>query len=113
MLGMAQWCRLSVGRLLFLAHVGVAQDAEALGVSGHNAVFDAIVDHLDKMAGAVGAAMQVTLFGRAVHLLAAWRTRQVTRARRKRREDRIEVLHHVSFAANHHAVTAFQTPHTT
>ena len=57
--------------------------------------------------------MQVTLFGGAVKLLASRRARYITRARRQRREDWIEVLDHVLFATNHHTVTAFQAPHTT
>src|SRR5438128_10888159 len=100
MLGVAQWRRLGVDRMLFLAHVGVAQDAEPLSVGGHEAVLDAIVDHLDKVAGAVGTAVQVTLFGGAIKFLASRRARDVARTRRQRREDWIEVLDHVLFAAN-------------
>src|SRR2546429_5273522 len=43
---------------LFLAHVGVAQDTQPLSIGGHEAVLDAVVDHLDEMAGAVGTAVQ-------------------------------------------------------
>ena len=112
MLGVTQWRGLCVDRMLFLAHVGVAQDTQPLSVGGHEAVLDTVVHHLDKMAGAVWTAVQVTLFGGAVQLLAARRARDVPRARRQRREDCIEVLDHVLFATNHHAVAALQAPHT-
>ena len=48
-----------------------------LRVGGHDPVLDAVVDHLDEVSGAVGAAMQITQFGGAVELLAARRARQV------------------------------------
>src|SRR5712692_12081710 len=113
MFGVPQWCCLCVLRMLFLAHVGVAQDAQPLSVGGHEAVLDTVVNHLDKMTGAVWTAMQVTLFSGAVNRLAARRARYVTRARRQRREDWIEVRDHVMFATNHHAVPSLQAPDTT
>ena len=44
---------------------GVPQDVEALGVGGHEAVLDAVVHHLHEVPGAVRAAVQVALLGRA------------------------------------------------
>ena len=99
--------------MLLLAHVGVAQDAEALSVGGHEAVLDAVVHHLDEVAGAIGTAVQVTLLGSAVKVLAPGRARCVTRARRQRREDWIEAPDGVLFTTDHHAVTSLQAPHTT
>src|SRR5712692_9136275 len=113
MFGVPQWCCLCVLRMLFLADVGVAQDAQPLSVGGHEAVLDTVVDHLDKMASAVWNAMQVPLFGGTVNPLAARRAQYVTRSLRQRRKGWIEVRNHVLFATNHHAVTAFQTPHPT
>ena len=34
--------------------VGVVQDVQALGVGGHDAVLDAVVNHLHEVPGAVG-----------------------------------------------------------
>ncbi len=96
--------------MLFLADVGGAQNAQPLGVGGHEAVLDAVVNHLDEMAGAVRTAVQIALLGGAVQLLASRSARRVARARRQRREDRIEMLDHVLFAADHHAVAALQAP---
>src|ERR1700738_1971184 len=113
MVGVTQWRCLCVDCIRLLAHVGVAQNPKPLSVGGHKAVFDPVVDHLDKMPGAVWTAVQVTLFGGALKLLASRRARYITRARRQRREGWIEVLDHVPFATNHHAVAALEAPHTT
>jgi hypothetical protein len=64
-LGMAQRRRLGVDGVLALADVGVPQDVETFGIRGHEPVLDAVVDHLDEVAGAVRAAVQETLLGRA------------------------------------------------
>ena len=53
--------------------VGVAQDVEALGIGLHQAVFDAVVHHLDEMAGAAGAGVQVAFLDAGVASLAARR----------------------------------------
>ena len=58
-LGIAQRRRFGVARARPLADIGVAQDVESLGVRGHQPVLDAVVDHLDEVAGAVRPAMQV------------------------------------------------------
>ena len=86
------------------------EDVQALGVRGHDAVLDAVVDHLDEMAGAVGAAVQVAVLGGAAKFLAARRARTVADAGGQRLEDRIEMLHDVGLAADHHAVAALQAP---
>ena len=96
---------------VLLADVGRAQDVQALGVGGHQAVLDAVVDHLDEVAGAVRSAVQVALLRRAAGLLAARRALDVADAGRQRGEDRVEMLHHVRLAADHHAVAALQPPH--
>src|SRR5262249_2825299 len=89
---------------------GAAQDAEALGVGGHDTVLDAVVDHLDEVAGAGGPAVQVTLLGGAADLLAAGGARDVARAGRQGLEDRVEPPDRLLRAADHQAVAAFQAP---
>ena len=54
----------------------VAQDVEALGIGLHQAVFDAVVDHLDEVAGAARAAVEVALLGARIAALAARRARR-------------------------------------
>ena len=66
-LGVAQRRDLGAGGLAaLLADVGVLDDVEALGVGGHEAVLDAVVDHLDEVARARRAAVQVAVLGGAV-----------------------------------------------
>src|SRR5262245_66019362 len=64
------------------------------------------------MTGVARAAMQISFFGGPISLLASRRTRYVADTRGERREDWIEMFHHVCLAANHHAVASFQPPHT-
>src|SRR5262249_56442762 len=80
-------------------------------VGGHDAVFDAIVDHLDEVTGAVSSAMQVTELGGAADLLAPGRARDISSSRGERLEDRIEMPHGHLRAADHHALSALQPPH--
>ena len=93
-----------------LADVGAVEDAEAFGVGGHDAVLDAVVDHFDEVAGAVGAAVEITLLGGAAELLAAGGARDVAGAGGERGEDGVEAFHDVVFAADHHAVAALEAP---
>ena len=57
------------------------QDVKALGIGLHQAVFDAVVDHLDEMSGAGRAGMDVALLDARVAALAARRARDVADAR--------------------------------
>ena len=96
---------------MLLADVGAFEDAQAFGVGGHDAVLDAVVDHFDEVARAVGAAVEIALLGSAAELLAAGGARDVAGAGGESGEDGIEVFHDIVFAADHHAVAAFETPH--
>lgn len=101
-----------VGRFAgLLADVGAAKDSQAFSVRRHHAVFDAVVDHFHEMAGAVRATVQITLLGRAAHLLAAGRFRNAALPRSERREDGLEMLQCRLLAADHHAVAPFQSPY--
>ena len=72
MLGVAQWCSFCIGRAVSLfADVSATQNRKPLRVCRHDAVLDSIVDHLDEIAGAIWAALQVTLFGHTVDLVPA------------------------------------------
>src|SRR5262249_20254269 len=109
-LRVAQRRRLGIDLVGALADVGAAQDGQSLGVGGHEAVFDAVVDHLDEVAGGRGPAGQVALLGGAAELFAPGGARDVTPAGRQRLEDRVEPLYRLVGAADHHAVAAFQSP---
>src|SRR5262245_41327590 len=107
MLRVAQRRRFGIDLMLLLAHVGGSQDAQTLGVGGHDAVFDAVMNHLDEVARAVWAAMQIALLGCAAGLLASRGARYlVAHARSQPAEDWIEMLDHSVLTANHHAVTS-------
>ena len=90
---------------------GVLQDVQALGVGGHQAVLDAVVDHLHEVAGAGGAAVQVALLGGAGSPLAAGRavgaasTPGASVAKIGSRRCTTLVL-----AADHQAVAALEAP---
>ena len=110
-LGIAQRRRLGVDGMAPLADIGGAQDAQPLGVGGHEPVLDAVVDHLHEVAGAVRAAVEVALARRCRRwLLPARSARDVAGAGSQLREDRIEVLHHRRLAADHQAVPALHAP---
>src|SRR5712691_11226755 len=93
-----------------LADVGGAKDTQALGVSGHDPVLDAVVHHLDEVPGAVRPAVQISLLGGPADLLASRRARNVSDAGPQPRKDRVEALDDVVLAADHHAVPALQAP---
>ncbi len=93
------------------AGVGVLENVEALGVGGHQTVLDAVVDHLDEVACAGGAAVEIAFFGGAACFLASRSTRSVSASRSERFENGIEMADGVVFAADHLAIAALQSPH--
>src|SRR5262245_31014312 len=94
-----------------LACVRTAQHAKSFGVGSHDSVLDAVVDHLHEVTGAVRSAVKVAALGRAAELLAPGRAFDVARAGCQGGENRIEALHDVALAADHHAVAALQAEH--
>src|SRR5262249_27213948 len=111
MFRVAQRCRLGIDLMFLLADIGGLQDAQAFGVCGHDAVLDAVMDHLDKVTGAIGAAMQITLLRGTANFLAPRRARYlVAYAGSQPGEDWIEVLDHCILTTNHHAVASLQAP---
>src|SRR5438105_11064302 len=90
--------------------IGVLQDIKTLGIGLHQAIFDAVVNHLDEVAGADRAGVNVALFDPGIASLAPFGARDIADARRQRREDWIETIDHRLVAADHHAVAALDTP---
>src|SRR5690242_11074162 len=86
------------------------QNVQALGVSSHQAVLDAVVHHLDEMSGARRAAVQVAFFGGVTHFFAPGSSLDIAAPGCERLEDRIKPLHNVRFPANHLAVAALKPP---
>src|SRR5260370_19894298 len=62
------------------------------------------------MTGAVWPAVQITLLGGAVNLVAADGVGNVAHAGGKRRENGVEALDRLGLAANDHAITSLQAP---
>src|ERR1700759_979935 len=90
--------------------IGVLEDVEAFGIGLHQAIFDAVVDHLDEMPGADGAGMDVALLDAGIAALTSVGARDVADARRKTCEDRIEPVDDGLVAADHHAIAALDAP---
>src|SRR5580692_5566605 len=97
--------------MLLLADIRGAQNSQPFRVGGHDSVFNSVVNHLYKMAGTAGSAVQITLLGGAVDLVAIGSTRYVSDTGRQHHENRIELLHDIVLATKQHAVDSLQTPH--
>src|SRR5581483_2805325 len=110
-LRVTQGRRLGVSLALSSAGISRFQNTHALRIGGHDAVFNAVVDHFDEVTSPIRTAMQITLFGRAVEFFAAGSAWNTADARRQGSENGIQVLNHLEFAADHHAIAAFQAPH--
>ncbi len=93
-----------------LAGVGVLQNVEAFGVGGHQAVFDAVVNHLYEVPTAAWPAVEIAFFGRAGGFFAARSARGGAAAGGERFENWVEVLDDFFFTANHLTVTAIESP---
>src|SRR6185503_398394 len=85
--------------------VRLAQQVEAFGIGGHEAVLDAVVHHLDEVAGAALAAVQIAVRGGAAAL------RRLGAPGRKRREQRREPRRGGCVAADHEAVAVLAAEH--
>src|SRR5262245_10209875 len=93
-----------------LSRVRVAHDVEAFGVGLHQAVLDAVVNHLDEMTRACGAAMQITFFRRALYVLAARSAGDPPSTGREGFEDRLEAPEDLFLAADHQTIAALGAP---
>src|SRR6185369_8055714 len=80
-LRISQGCRLRVDLMRLFADIGSAQDTQPLGIGSHDAVLDAIVYHLDEVAGTIRTAVQVPLLGGASDFVSPRGARDVTDAR--------------------------------
>ena len=100
---------LVLGQLL---RVAVAQDVEAFGIGLHQAVLDAVVDHLDEVAGAGRPGVDVAALGARIGVLAARRARDVAEPGARRLKIGSSRVDRLLRAADHHAVAALspQTP---
>src|ERR1700740_1241079 len=110
MSGIAQRRRFGINFALHLTGTSGFQNTEAFGVSGHDPVFNTVVNHLDEMPGAIGPAMQIALFGCPAEFLPAQCSRDVANTRSQRFEKRIQSPNYICLSTDHHAVAAFKAP---
>src|SRR4030095_6023678 len=73
-------------------------------------VLDAVVDHLDEVAGAVRSPVEIPPLGGAADPLPTTRAGAFAGGGGPRRADRIEVLDHSGLAADHQAIPAVASP---
>src|SRR6202040_999331 len=93
----------------------ILENVEALRVGLHHAVLDSVVNHLDEMSSAGGAAMNVTFFRStcrcARHFLASRSAGNVAASRSQGFENGIKALDGILGTADHHAVAAIDPPY--
>ena len=111
LLWVAERSGFGINRLSFCADIGIFKDIHAFGVGGHDAVFDAVVDHFNEVTSAVGSAVEVAEFGGALVIGTSHCAGDVADARSEGAEDRVEVLDDFVLAADHHAISALQAPY--
>ena len=113
MLGVAQRRCLGIRSALLLADVGVAQDIQPLRIGCHDAILNAVVDHLDKVACATWAAVQVAVLGCAAYLLSSRRARRRIHLWGQSGKDWVNALDDGIIPADHQAVAPLRTPNPT
>src|SRR5581483_7153921 len=97
------------GALLFPG-IGMAEDVQPLRVGGHDAVLDAVVDHLDEVTRAARPAVQVAVFGGAAYFLPTGRAWRRLDTWGQGGEDGIEAPDHGFIATNHQAIAPLRPP---
>src|SRR6185312_8492722 len=90
----------------------VFQDVKTFGIGLHQAVFDAVMDHLDEMAGPDRTGMEIAALDTGIALVTPGSPRDVTGPWCQACEDRIEPIDGGLVAADHHAIAALQPPDT-
>src|SRR3546814_15834948 len=86
------------------------QDVEPLGIGLHQPVFDAVVYHLDEVAGARRPGLNIAPLRSSIAGLAAVRPLDAAETGGERGEDRIQVVDGFLVAADHHAIAEAQSP---
>lgn len=96
---------------LLQARVGVVEDVQSLGERRHDAVFDAVVDHLHEVPGTRRTAVQVAALLGGVVPRAPGRALDVAGSRRDRAQNGLEVGDGLVVPAHHEAVAALEAEH--
>src|SRR5436309_1477039 len=88
----------------------MTDNVEALGVGGHDAILDAVVDHFDEVACTVWSTVEVALLGSSPHALPAGSAGCCIDAWSQGREERVEMLDDLVLSTDHQAVAALESP---
>ena len=88
----------------------MVEDVQPLRVGSHDAVLDAVVDHLDEVTGAARTAVQVAVFRGAADLLSTGRARRRLDTWGEGGEDGVEAPDDGFIAADHQAVSPLRPP---
>ena len=107
----AQWRRLSIHLVALAAGIGTLDDVQPFRVGGHDAIFDAVMDHFDEMTAAVRPTIEIAIFRLARLARRANRTRRGGDFRCKGLEDGIKMPDNFRLAADHLAVATLQPPY--
>src|SRR6266566_5188830 len=110
MLWIAQRRGFRVGLAVRFTRVGVPENVEALCVSGHQAVLDAVVDHFDEMAGAGRTAVEIAFLGSAPGLFTSRSAVNIATTGRERFKNGIETLYDGGLAADHLTIAPLEAP---
>src|ERR1700709_614957 len=92
-------------------YIGILQNIEAFGIGLHQAVFDAVVNHLDEVPCANRAGVNVALFDPGIAPFASPGAGDIADPGRERGEARVEAVYHGLVAPDHHAIAAVDTPY--
>ena len=90
----------------------IAEDVKAFGIGLHQAVLDAVVNHLHEVACACRAGMDIAACGTLIEAVTSRGQCNAAGAGRERCEDRVEVVDSRLVATDHHAVATLQPPYT-
>src|SRR5713101_5314010 len=88
-LRISQWRSLGIDLLLMFANICMMQDVQALSVGGHDAVFNTIMDHFDKVTSTIRSTAEVPLLGSSPNLFSSSSACCCIDTRSQSREDRV------------------------
>ena len=91
----------------------MAQDVEPFGICSHERVLNAVMNHLDKVASTNRAAVQISDIAGVSSAATPGSHWNGSSTRRKRAEHGVKARNSSIWPADHQAVAALQTPHTT
>src|SRR5258708_20552137 len=90
--------------------IGILQNVKTFGIGLHQAVFDAVMNHLDEVSGADRAGVNIALLDARIAALAPLGARDIADSRRQRGKNRIQAVNYGLLPADPHAIAALESP---